>query len=78
MQVNVFVARAKDQLHNKLLVLPLSPQAAIPAQYRKDWKYYATVDTGDRMFGDIDALAIEAEIASIGFALVKPRGPVRI
>ncbi|WP_299753155.1 hypothetical protein [Devosia sp.] len=55
----------------------MSPEAAIPPQYRVGWTYYATVDTGDRMFGDIDARGIEAEIASSGFALVKPEAPDR-
>jgi len=71
MNVNVFVTRVDGTLQNDLLVLPMSPQAAIPEQYRTGWNYYATVDTGDRMFGDVDAQTIEAEIAPSGFAVVK-------
>ena len=46
---------------------------AIPAQYRDGWRYYATVDTVDRMFGDIDARPIEAEIARSDLALPSRR-----
>jgi len=77
MQVNVFVTRVGDQLQTELLVLPMSPQAAIPPQYRTGWNYYATVDTADGMFGDIDAVLIETEIALSGFAVVKPEAPDR-
>ena len=72
MQVNVFVARIDGQLQNQLLVLPTSDQAAIPKQFRGDWTYYATVDSGDGMFGDVDASAVDAEIAATGFAVVTP------
>jgi len=77
MNVNVFVTRIDGALQNELLVLPLSPEAAIPAQYRSGWNYFATVDTGDHMFGAIDGRAIEVEIASSGFAVVKPQAPDR-
>lgn len=77
MNVNVFVTRVDGALQNELLILPLSPQAAIPPQYRVGWNYYTTVDSGDRMFGDIDTLAIEAEIAKSGFALFRPSAPDR-
>ena len=77
MRVNVFITRTEGKLQNELLVLPLSPQAAIPQQYRSGWNYYATVDTGDRLFGDIDARAIEAELAAAGFAVVIPQVPDR-
>lgn len=77
MQVNVFVTRVDGKLQRDLLVLPQAPDAAIPAQYREGWTYYATVDTLDRMFGDIDARAIEAEIGKSGFAVVTPSVPDR-
>lgn len=77
MNVNVFVTRVAGAVQNELLVLPLSSQAAIPPQYRDGWNYFATVDTGDRMFSGIDARAIEAEIAKNGFAVVKPTAPDR-
>jgi hypothetical protein len=77
MQVNVFITREDGQLQNKLLVLPISPQSAIPKEHRDDWRYYATVSTGDRMFGDIDARAIETEVAANGFAIVSPEVPDR-
>jgi len=72
MRVNVFVARVDGQLQNQLLVLPTSDQAAIPKQFRGGWTYYATVDSGDSMFGDVDASAVEDEIAASGFAVVTP------
>ena len=77
LQVNVFVTRTEGKMQHELLVLPLSPQSAIPPQYRDGWNYYATVDTGDRMFGDVDARAIEAELASTGYAVVTPQAPDR-
>jgi hypothetical protein len=77
MQVNVFVTRVEGQLQNNLLVLPISPQAAIPDQFRRGWNYYATVDTRDHIFGDVVAVAIEIEIANTGFAVVTPKVPDR-
>lgn len=77
MQVNVFVTRTAGQLQRELLVLPMSPEAAIPPKFRSGWNYYATVDTGDGMFGDIDARTLESELASSGFALVTPHTPDR-
>lgn len=77
MHVNVFVTRTDGKLRNELLVLPLTSQAAIPAQYHNGWSYYATVETGDHMFGGIDARAIEAELAASGFAVVMPKVPDR-
>lgn len=77
MRVNVFIVRENGQLTNELLVLPLSPEAAIPKERRDNWRYYSTVDTADSLFGDIDARAIEAEIGANGFALVVPVAPDR-
>jgi len=77
MQVNVFVTRQEGQLQRELLVLPLSPEAAIPPQYQEGWTYFVTVETTDRIFGDVDAEAIEAEIAASGFAVVTPQVPDR-
>lgn len=77
MQVNVFVTRRAGELQRELLVLPLSPEAAIPSEYRSGWNYYATVDTRDRMFGDVDARAIETELACSGYAVVTPRAADR-
>ena len=77
MQVNVFITRKAGELQRELLVLPMSPQAAIPPEYRSGWTYYATVDTGDRMFGDLGAVAIEAELAKSGFVVVTPTAPDR-
>jgi hypothetical protein len=34
MQVNVFITGTAGELQRELLVLPLSPEAAIPQQYR--------------------------------------------
>jgi hypothetical protein len=72
MQVNVFVTRENDQLQGELLVLPMVPKAPIQKQYRIGWRYFATTDTADAMFGEIDARAIEVEISSTGFAIVSP------
>lgn len=77
MQVNVFVNRTDGKLQNELLVIPLTPQAPVPPQYRNGWSYYATVETGDHMFGGVDARAIEAELAVTGFAIVMPKVPDR-
>lgn len=77
MQVNVFVTTPSGKLQRELLVLPMSPQAAIPPEYRSGWTYYATVDTGDRMFGDIDAKTLEERIARTGFAVITPQPPDR-
>jgi len=67
MQVNVFIAHKQGALKNQLLVLPLTPEAAISAEYRTGWQYYATVNAGDRMFGELDPAALEAAIVSNGF-----------
>jgi hypothetical protein len=75
MQVNVFITRIAGQLQRQLLVLPMSPEVTIPPEYRTGWNYYATVDTGDRMFGD--ARAIETELAGSGYAVVTPQVPDR-
>jgi hypothetical protein len=72
MQVNVFVSRHDGQLRNEFLVLPLDLKAPVPKQYRVGWRYFATTNTTDHLFGDIDALAIEAEIGANGFAVVHP------
>ena len=77
MQVNVFITRQQGRLGTQLLVLPINPQAAIPKEYRDGWRYYSTVNPGDRMFGDIDARAIEAELAASGYAIVTPEAPDR-
>jgi hypothetical protein len=72
MQVNVFITPGNGQLQNKLLVLPITPTAAIPKKYRVGWTYYTSVSTADRMFGDVDAATLEDEIAAKGFAVVVP------
>lgn len=77
MQVNVFVSRQDGRLSNEYLVLPMDLKAPVPKQYRIGWQYYATTSTTDNLFGDIDALAIEAEIRASGFAVVSPEVPDR-
>jgi hypothetical protein len=77
MQVNVFVIQVDGAVHTELLVLPLSPEAVIPPQFQRGWKYFATVDSGDSLFRGVDARAIEIEINSTGFAVVKPMLPDR-
>ncbi|MGV8830357.1 MAG: hypothetical protein ACOH2N_00135 [Devosia sp.] len=77
MNVNVFVMRVDGALQAEMLLLPIVPRAPIPDKYRVDWEYFATVDTGDGMFVDIDALAIDIEIAASGFAVVIPTLPNR-
>jgi hypothetical protein len=72
MQVNVFVIQVEQAVHTELLVLPLSREVVIPPQFQRGWKYYATVDSSDSLFRGIDARAIEIEIESTGFAVVKP------
>lgn len=77
MRVNVFITRRDGQLQNELLVLPCSSEASIPAQHRLEWVYYATTDTSDSMFGNMDADTLEEEIAEKGFAVVAPELPDR-
>jgi hypothetical protein len=77
MRVNVFITRQDGQLQNGLLVLPVSSDASIPQQYRLQWIYYATTDTSDSMFGNLDADTLEEEIARKGFAVVVPELPDR-
>jgi hypothetical protein len=77
MQVNVFITRESGELRNKLLVLPINPKVAIPPEFRLGWIYYATVSTGDRMFGEMDAVTLEEHVASRGFASIKPETPDR-
>lgn len=73
MRVNVFVMRRDGETPSELLVLPMPPEAATQQNYETAWNYYATVDTGNRIFGDVDGQVIEAELASSGFAVVTPR-----
>jgi hypothetical protein len=77
MQVNVFVARESGRLQEALLILPMVPRAPIPKDYRVGWRYFATTDTDDALFGEIDARAIEVELENSGFALVSPKAPGR-
>lgn len=74
MQVNVFITRENGQLQNKLLVLPITPIAAIPKEYRDGWRYYATVPSTDAMFNGVD---VERSLADKGFAVVEPEVPDR-
>ena len=74
MQVNVFVGRAEGQLLNKLLLLPISPTAAIPKEYRSGWNYFATLDTRDAIFA---GKAVDSDLAARGFAVVLPDTPDR-
>jgi hypothetical protein len=77
MQVNVFVAQESGQLEEALLILPMVPEAQIPEDYSLGWRYFATTCTGDALFGEIDARAIEVELENSGFALVSPKAPDR-
>jgi hypothetical protein len=77
MNVNVFVMHVEGALQAEMLVLPLEPSAPVPEKYRTNWQYFATVDTSDKLFGGIDARAIEVEVASSGFAVVAPGEPRR-
>lgn len=73
MQVNVFITHQEGALRNSLLVPPQSPQAAIPKEYQAGWQYFATVNSGDEMFGGISARSIELDILTAGHALVDPK-----
>lgn len=75
MLVNVFVMRRDGETPSELLVLPLSPEVATQQAYQTAWNYYATVDTGDRIFDDVDAQALEATLARLGFAVITPIAP---
>lgn len=72
MQVNVFVVHESGAERNRLLVLPASADASIPPHLQDDWRYFATVDSGDQMLGG-DASVIEREVAEQGFAVLNPR-----
>jgi hypothetical protein len=74
MQVIVFTARA-DAENSTLLVLPDSPEAIIPSDFKVDWEYYAAVKTSDRLFHGVDAATIKDEIAANGFAIVSAQEP---
>lgn len=77
MRVNVFVSAVEHALAAKMLVLPDEVQAAMPEDYRAGWTYFATVDTADGIFGDIDARAIEIEMSANGYAVVQTTVPDR-
>lgn len=70
MQVNVFVMRREGETPSELLVLPMSSDDATQQKYQTAWNYYGTVDTGDRIFGDVDVQVIETQLARSGFAVV--------
>jgi hypothetical protein len=72
MQVNVFITRKDGKLQNQLLVLPAAPMFPVPEQYRSGWTYFVTTNTEDRMFGDTDAVSLEAQLASQGYAVLDP------
>lgn len=72
MQVNVFVTRVNGALRNSLLVLPVSPAAAIPPEMREGWTYYATTNSDDAMFR---SASIEDDIALQGYCLVETVTP---
>jgi hypothetical protein len=69
MQVNVFIAREDGQLQNKLLALPTMPTAAILKECRDGWTYFARVETGDGMFGDLDVASLEKADSGKGLLL---------
>lgn len=75
MQVNVFVTHHEGDAKTKLLVLPSSANSSIPPQFRLGWTYYATTNTSDQMFGDTDAVTLEAKLAMQGYAIIKPITP---
>ncbi|HEY0034895.1 MAG TPA: hypothetical protein VGB81_16655 [Devosia sp.] len=77
MQVNVFITHQDGDARTKLLVLPSSPNASIPPQFRLGWIYYATTNTSDAMFGDLDAMTLEEQLARQGYAIVRPETPDR-
>lgn len=67
MQVNVFIARETGDLTSKLLVLPVSPQAAIPQQFCDDWRFFGTFDSENPLFVGV---AIELHLQAKGYAIV--------
>lgn len=72
MQVNVFVTRKAGELQHQLLVLPMSPSAAIPPEYRSGWTYFATTTSEDAMFR---SAKVEDDIARQGYCLVETVTP---
>lgn len=75
MKVSVFVMRRDGETPSELLVLPLSPEVATQQAYETAWNYHATVDTGDRIFGNVDAQCLETTLARSGFAVITPIAP---
>lgn len=73
MQVNVFVVRQPGTEQKRLLVLPATPEAAIPQILHGGWIYFATVDIGDKLLA-ASADQVAADIAEHGHAIVEPTG----
>ena len=76
MQVNVFVSEVDGNMGRapRMLILPVAPDASIPADFRsEEWTYLATTDSRDKLLG-ATAETIEADIASRGFCVVQPTG----
>ncbi len=74
MPVNVFISAVAEGQSPQLLVLPLGPDAAIPAHLREiEWRHFATTLTADKLLG-ASAASIEADIARDGYSLVAPTG----
>lgn len=73
MQVLVFVARPAGEKTRKLLVLPVTPGAAIPPAMREEWDYFATVDVGDKLLAASSG-RVASDIERQGYALVEATG----
>jgi hypothetical protein len=75
MIVNVFVTGVDHALKAELLVLPERAAESVPDKFTDGWTYFATVDTFDSIFGEIDGRAIELEMSASGFAVVQTAAP---
>ncbi|HEY0034750.1 MAG TPA: hypothetical protein VGB81_15930, partial [Devosia sp.] len=53
-QVNLFITRRAGRMKNKLLVLPVAPDAVVPKAYQNGWIHFGTFESDDAMFTGVD------------------------
>lgn len=71
MQVNIFVIRQPGKEQKRLLVLPATPDAAIPQVLHGGWIYFATMDISDKLLAS-SVEKVAADLAKQGHAIVEP------
>lgn len=72
MQVNVFIPfPQQDSAATPMLILPDAPDAVVPEHLRHiEWRYFATVQTGDYLFG-MAKDTVEAALARDGYLVAR-------